>query len=330
MKTAHDFARYLLTKDPQSDAVRLTLYHYLKNVGHSGTLIDEAFIEGFFRTCLSFEYWRGNCEELMTKVQLELTESMSFADYAVIEPEQVLRVQKDNDRRNLIKNWLDKRAEGFSYRYDLLSKGFQNEGNVTMAFVQNKAGGITVFQFNEWFSIASDGQLSPLWRDFNLEYGANGFILPGRPFRIWVRDHVVAVVQFLGEEKIQSCRVTRGYTFNKNNNQSFETARPLEESPELFYRIKALERPFLPLSSDPLYQNLVLLLEEAILKAQTPSKESIAIACNAFNRGQSLFDFVYPDDKVLYLLLRDLSFTIERMTGELSKWQDKPLDSIDL
>ncbi|NJL26067.1 MAG: hypothetical protein HC902_13475 [Calothrix sp. SM1_5_4] len=101
--------------------------------------------------------------------------------------------------------------------------------------------------------------------------------------------------------------ITRGHTFQK-----FETfiRAKLTETQDLFLSLKKLERHFINPQSDPYYQDLVSKLERANRLLSHPTTESLMEAERALNRGRSSLKTIFPNDRLLSLLVTHLEYGI--------------------
>jgi hypothetical protein len=101
--------------------------------------------------------------------------------------------------------------------------------------------------------------------------------------------------------------VTRGHTFQK-----FETyiRAQLSETQDLFASLKKIERHFINPQSDPYYQDMVARLERANRMLALPSVENLMAAEKALNRGRTCLKNVFPNDRLLTLLVTHLDYGI--------------------
>jgi hypothetical protein len=103
--------------------------------------------------------------------------------------------------------------------------------------------------------------------------------------------------------------VTRGHTFQK-----FETfiRAKLSETQDLFSSLKKVERHFIDAQSDPFYQELVSRLERANRLLNNPSPDNLSEAERALNRGRLSLKNIFPNDRLLTLLVTHLDYGISQ------------------
>ena len=103
--------------------------------------------------------------------------------------------------------------------------------------------------------------------------------------------------------------ITRGYTFQK-----FETyiRAKLSETQDLFASLKKVERHFIDAQSDPYYQDMVSRLERANRMLGNPSLDALAEAERALNRGRLGLKNIFPNDRLLTLLVTHLEYGISQ------------------
>lgn len=109
--------------------------------------------------------------------------------------------------------------------------------------------------------------------------------------------------------------VTRGATFQK-----FETfiRAKLSETQDLFTSLKKVERHFINPQSDPFYQELVGRLERANRMVNNPRADNLEEADRALNRGRTALRTIFPNDRLLTLLVTHLEYGIQaRQNGQL-------------
>jgi hypothetical protein len=108
--------------------------------------------------------------------------------------------------------------------------------------------------------------------------------------------------------------IVRGHTFQK-----FETfiRASLVETPELFTALKKIERHFIEAQSDPYYQELVTRLERANQMVAQANAEGLLKAERALNRGRMSLKSIFPNDRLLSLLVTHLDYGISQRRGQI-------------
>jgi len=84
----------------------------------------------------------------------------------------------------------------------------------------------------------------------------------------------------------------------------------LHRYPVLFYPLKRLEQFFINRKSDPMYIELTGLLEKALELMNTGHPEAFKFANAAMERGRLALEHIFPDDKLVRLLINNLEKTL--------------------
>ncbi len=107
---------------------------------------------------------------------------------------------------------------------------------------------------------------------------------------------------------------TRGATF-----KIFETfiCGRVSETQNLFLQLKKLEKHFINPQTDPFYQEIIGRLERAKRLMENPTAENVAEADRALNRGRFALRVIFPNDRLLNLLITHLEYGIaQRLTQQ--------------
>jgi hypothetical protein len=104
--------------------------------------------------------------------------------------------------------------------------------------------------------------------------------------------------------------IIRGYSFQRFHSRSDAT---LAQNNDVYFAIKALESHFINLQTDPFYVETLALLEKAAHFLKTSPDEAAAFAQNALERGRLAVLRVFPNDKMLNLLVNSLEFEIYKL-----------------
>ncbi len=115
--------------------------------------------------------------------------------------------------------------------------------------------------------------------------------------------------------------ITRGATFQK-----FETfiRAKLSETQDLFMSLKKVEKHFINPQSDPFYQELVGRLERANRMVNNPRAENLEEADRALNRGRSALRTIFPNDRLLTLLVTHLEYGLQTRQGPPEPTRNAP------
>lgn len=322
--TILDFAKYLLALNPEANASRLSLYHYLKNHCQPGTPLSSDIIHGFYSRALSFAHWRQNREQLAAEIkstlesflethQADIGKVVHASDMQIIELEHIV------DLYEVTKNFLNKKRHEAD-RVRVLPE--REDGMVGL--ILKPDGSLFVYFFDRLTTIRS-GRLEPLCTDLVLKYNTQLELATDHIHHVQIQPGITA--RFQNGIVGVSGKLIRGYAFQKMEDFADQ---PLNRYPVIFYPVKRLERFFINRSTDPLYLELSQLLDQSITLLRDQHPDAIKLGSAALERGQNALKLIFPDDKLLALLIRELSDLILRNSTQEVPWaQNKPSDSIN-
>jgi hypothetical protein len=319
------FVKYLLSNTPQSNAARLSLYHYLKNLTPlQDALRPEVFFE-FFSVALTHGFWRKNRELLSEEVLLRLedfskNEDLGFSLNKIkwARDLQILKIERKSELKLVLERYLQEfLPKDCDVRILPLASG------KTIALVVDPHNKLTVHQFDSWV-IVDQGRLLPLKRNLSLRYNQSLEIADKYPQMLAAEPN--SIFRFFHQQGLITGYLVRGYTFQKA--LPF-TKQPVNKAPELFYALKSLERHYIDLRSDPFYQEVIDLLENScrLLQINHPNSENLAKL--ALEKGLHALKNVFPDDKVLLLLVKDLARLVKAPQPKDDLWELPQLNLLD-
>ncbi len=298
-------AQHILTLEPDKDAARLCLYHYLKNLCEAVEPVNAELIQRFFTRALTFQHWQQNKQALFNEVNGILHHFQESTGQLIqgsesFRPEELQVVPAESLRTmELVVN---KFLERTSSPYDQF-RALQ-EGDRIVAIVLQGDRSLRVSVFPRVMAIR-DGELVPLCQDFALYYTSDLQIHPMMIQQIEIGPHTAARFR-MGADGINGL-VTRGYTFQKYATMD---GGGLHRYPVLFYPLKRLEQFFVNRKSDPMYIELTGLLEKALELMNQEHPEAVKFAEAALERGRLALEHIFPDDKLVRLLINNLEKTL--------------------
>lgn len=302
-----DFAKYLLALNPEANAARLSLYHFMKNFEDGAAAFSPAVLNHFFARAYSFEHWRKNRSELKSEIlpivedflsrhQVDWSKNRIDADLQIIEIENIA------DLYEVVRSHMNtRRLEGEKVR--LLPDG--EDGIVALDLKPD--GSLMIHYFDKFCTIRA-GKIEPLLTDMVVKYSRQ--LEPAPQFRHHLRVQPGVSAIFTANNTL-SGQLIRGYSFTKMEEFS---DKPLTQLPVIFYPLKRLERFFINRATDPLYVELTKLLDQTIVLLKEEHPEAMQFASAAFDRGQNALTHIFTDDKLLSLLLRELSVLLFEKT----------------
>ena len=305
MNTTTHLARHILRYQPDKDAARLCLYHYLIHHCTPNTPLDPKIFEDFAREALSFDFWRKKKGALSQEIQFILQHynetyslNWSFKEFSFPDNWQVLKLESQKELVSILESWVQR-----NFPKDTRNRIFRTQRDTYVVVVQLAEGKVNVYEIKNDF-LVKDGGLQPLNTSYCLSYGPNLELLPDTVQRVITREN--SVCRFALKEGLALGRVIQGFVFKE--------AQPLKgalnQYPLLFYPIKELEQFFIDRQSDPTYQELVHTIEKALelIRLRHPEAENFSKA--ALQRGQSALNALFQNDNTLDVLVRELSTKI--------------------
>lgn len=165
-------------------------------------------------------------------------------------------------------------------------------------------GKLRIRQFNS-LAYISNGELLPLLAGQDLYYDANLELTKDRIQNLKIDNFTN--LRFKQRSSQFTGTMVRGYTFNRL--ESFEIDS-FKRVPKIYLPLKRIERYFIDPKSDPFYTRLCEDLEKAVQLLNNNHLQSIRYACSVFERGRLAIEEIFPDDKMLTLLVKDLGNTL--------------------
>ena len=306
MAYATNLAQHILTLEPDKDAARLCFYHYLKNLCEAQELINSELMNRFFSRALTFAHWQENKLQLFSEVTSILhhyqeTHHVNLPVNEMMRAEQIQVVNAETLRtlELVIARYVERHASPYD-QYRILPEG--DDKIVCLTLQGDRSLRATVFP--KVLAIR-EGELTPLCQDFTLYYSADLQLHPMMIHQIEAGPHAAARF-FVNADGVHGI-VTRGYTFQK---YSVMDGGGLHKFPVLFYPLKRLEQFFVNRKSDPMYIELTGLLEKALELMSTNHPEAVKFASAAIDRGRLALEHIFPDDRLVRLLINNLEKTL--------------------
>lgn len=298
-------AQHILTLEPDKDAARLCFYHFLKNLCDAAEPVNGELLNRFFSRALTFQHWQQNKAALFQEVNgiLQHYQDATHKPLSISEmfrPEDLQVVTAESART--LELVVNKYLERTSSPYDQY-RAFP-EGDRMVAIVLQGDRSIRVNAFPRTLAIR-DGELIPLSQDFTLYYNSDLQLQPLMIQQIEIGPHTAARFRLMPEGIVGT--ITRGYTFQK---YAALEGGLLHRYPVLFYPLKRLEQFFVNRKSDPMYIELTSLLEKALELMNEEHPEASKFAEAALERGRLALEHIFPDDKLVRLLINNLEKTL--------------------
>ena len=301
MRLNSDFGKFLYDLRPQSNPALLALYNYIRIYSDLSAPFTPEIVLNFYIKSLSFEYWQKNAIELSQFVNNALfrflgTDINAKAWASLKKPEdfQIIKIQNTKDQLEVIKQYL--------YRTNpkVQSQIFQDKNETAHAVLVLPNGNIQVQTFDNQAFI-NKGEIVPLIQDRKLIYNKNLELMPETLQQIQISAFVTA--NFTLKDNMIIGDYIRGYTL-----QSFQRIElhGFHQDSNILYALKKIERFFVDRSTEPLYVELIQVLEQTLEFLKKGMNGSHELGKKAYIRGQNALENIFVDDKMLAVLLNEI------------------------
>lgn len=314
MTPVSQFAQYLLKQDPQRNFARLTLFNYLKNLIEPNTPFKPEVIQNFYARVLQFEHWRQESVAMSEAVRADVE---SFVSSQVLQGEretwlglrhsdtlQIVPIKVFQDLEKLVENeHTARRKSGDELKTIRISE------TQVLALLLSPAGSLEAKVYPAQ-ALVWGPHLRLVAPTSQLFYSSDLELMPH--VRQLLEGSLMTTHCFhLDSEGVHGL-ITRGHTFQK-----FETfiRAKLSETQDLFASLKKIERHFIDPQSDPYYQELVTKLERANRLLSQTHGDNLQEAERALNRGRQSLKTIFPNDRLLTLLVTHLDYGISQRRG---------------
>jgi len=306
MRTNADLGKFLLLLNPQTRPAILSLYNFIRNFTDHNLPLTPEIMKRFYLKALSFEHWQKNISELSQETHETLEKFLGteiknplWSSLIRCDKLQIIKIQNKFDQLEVIKQYISQIQPQTQFRI------FSDKGAMAHAVIIHPQGNVTVLSFDDTAYI-TEGQLTPLNLNRKIEYTKKLELSTQNTQMVQVSPFITA--KFVSKNNIISGDLIRGYTFQ--NYRRIEI-HELHQEPQLLYAVKRIERFFIDRSSEPLYLELIQVLEQTIDFLRKDLKGSLELAQKAYVRGKNALDNIFIDDKVLDVLLKDIQNLIE-------------------
>jgi hypothetical protein len=318
MATVSQFAQHLLRLDPKVNQARLCFYNYLKYLVDPSVLFTPGIVQQFYSRALQFEQWQTDAHLLGETVRSDVTgflknsspqEDMALWQY-LRHPEtlQVVPLKIYADLEELVKEEHQARQKSGEQ-----VKTMRTSDNQGLALILSPTGSLEVKVYPA-MALIWGTRLRPVSPVTHLHYTSKLELVPH--VRQVLEGNLLTTHCFeVTVDRVQGL-TTRGALF-----KIFETfvCGGLAETQNLFLQLKKVEKHFINPQTDPFYQEIVGRLEKAKRLIASPSAENLAEADKALNRGRFALRVIFPNDRLLTLLITHLEHGIsQRLAPEVS------------
>lgn len=311
MTSVTQFAQYLLKLDPQRTPARQAFFNYLKQLMEPTLAFSPAVVQTFYARVLQFEQWqkeasalaeavRGDLETFLKNQGLEKDSSWSLVRHA--DHLQVVRLSHSRDLEEIVDlEHAARQKSGDKVKWIKMSD------TQIMVLILNATGGLEVKVYPA-MALVWGPRLRLMTPTSHLHYTSELELVPN--MKQILEGSLLTTMCFHVDNEGVHGLITRGHTFQK-----FETfiRAKMSETQDLFYSLKRLEKYFINPQTDHFYQEMVALLEKAQkqLLARV-STDTILNADRALTKGRMVLRNVFPNDRLLHLLVTHLEYGIQQ------------------
>jgi hypothetical protein len=313
MLQVSELQKTLVKNNVNSSQGRQCLFNYLCSFCDREELILPETIDRFFQACFDFIHWQQNPQELSRAVKeglklcgVDLNES-KWSGFRWPETYQVIDVIQTDDTKELIEQYLkDYYQNGQQFRV------IKESSRKFLIFILDHQNNLTVKMFDSKFMIHK-GRLEPLKKDNSLFFNSSLELQPDLDQKMELSPYLYS--RFKIRENKVSGGMIRGYMFQKY--QEFKST-PLNELPRLFYSLKRIEQFAVHRDTDAFYQGLISELETHSKNLRQIDPDSIKIFPDLLVRAQNAFEYVYLNDRLLGLMIKELQSAYSQAPNTLS------------
>ncbi len=279
--------------------------------------------KNFVFEALSYVHWQQNknqftqdLKKFLTAYFKEQSIEVDFSQLTWPTDIQVIELERIEDCLEAINSYLTYTLkEGEKFR--LVSTG---DKKVT-AIILNTDRSITIRQYDKKFTVRS-GNLEPLRVNQVIHFGSDLKLNPDHLSLVEIAPFVLC--QMKGSMHQTRANLVRGYLFQKFLELK---DKPITTYEKLFVYVKKLEQYFLVRESDDYYHELIQQIENSSSLLRMKVENSNENATETLIQAQNSLENIYPDDKILGLLVRELQRLLNE-TGD--PWPNQKANKLNL
>ena len=317
MSSVTHLTQHLLKLDPGKSVARQTFANYLKVFAESTAPLTSELINNFFAYVLNYQYWQANVKALGQTVQADLelfahNQRLDFELSTVHFPQnaQTLTLEHMRDLEHLI----TQRESKMRDPTDRTKHVAISESQVLSATLKSN-GALQVRVYGKT-ALILDGTLQLINPTTELNYNSQ-LELDKNVVQI-LEGPMVTAARFHLNDDGTSGVIVRGHML-----QRYETisAGGLPQHAELFYSLKRIERYFIQATSDPYHRELVTALERVYQMLQNGHPDARRMATGALQKGKAALKHIFPNDKLLMVLVTNTEFAL--MSQQPEPWNSQ-------
>lgn len=314
MISVRHLAEHISHIQPRDSHERLAFYHFLVNHCEAHMPVDESVINSFTQRVLSHKHWQSHRESLSRELEYCL---QSYTQAHPIELDrnkvtlprdfQVVNIESVENMQAILERHLSSKKQA-NQKLRIMPQGLGKSSGTWeerfLCLILNDDNSLEVSSYAPW-ALVDGTQLVPLETDLRLYYTPQMQLDPERIQCLEVDSHLIARFRW-GNDGCTG-KLLRGYTFQQV--ASFDGG-PLNKFPTLFFPLKRMEQSYINRQTDPMYIELIQVLEKAVDLIRSQHGQSQSFAKAAYERGKLALEQIFPDDKLVRLLVNSLEIAI--------------------
>lgn len=308
-----DFIQLIQQLNPRISPVRLALYNYLSFFQEPQAELLPNHIEQFLFHCMEYPNWvqsKSNlCEEVRTCLEsLEQNQSLKWSmnDIRWVDQLPLVPIDSDQEALDCIQNFIEPMLAP-QEKLRLLT----DKSKIILAFILNpensqKDSGLKVLGFHRKFIIRK-GFVQPLRAIHQLSYSKNLELTLHVHQQMEMAPGITALFQMNNDQEVNGF-ILRGPHVQKASEIKDTN---LSRLPKLFLSLKKIEKNFINKNTDPFYLQMTSQLERVNQLIRIGDAQALEQVQDVMAMAQNALEFVFEDDKLLSLLIRDLEHTLK-------------------
>ena len=292
----------MLAFQPNKDAARLCLYHYLIHHCDRETPLTPQIFEDFCRMALIHNHWQENAAALSQELQYILQHynetymlDWSMKDFVFPDYWQVVPIKNSIEGIFIFEKWLKNHAD-----QDCKHRVFYTKDKNYLILQQDPQGEVSIIQSSPAMLIRK-GELEPLSMSVRLEYDKNLSLKTNTTQYLRIDQN--NYFRFSTNGKDIDGMIIRGFVFQNKH----EPKGKINQFPDVYYPLKQVEQYFIDRKTDPDYQELVQVLEKSLELFRLNHPEARSFAEEASERGASALENIFVNDNVIQALVDQLA-----------------------
>ncbi len=326
MTAVSHFAQYLLKLDPTRSPARACLYNFVKHLTDPKLPFTPSVLQTFYARVLQFDHWQRESQALADTVRADLQaylkdhslkgETNVWSGLRHADELQVVKLNLAQDLSDLAHTEHESRLKAG----DQLKTIALSESQI-LVLLLSPTGNLEVKVYPN-LALVWGSRLRLVAPVSQLYYSSQLELMP--QMKQVLEGSLMTIHSFSMDLDGVHGLVTRGHTLQK-----FETfiRAQLSETKDLFHSLKRLEKHYINPQSDPYYQELVGRLERANRMVGQARGQHLAEIERVLGRARSSLNHVFPNDRLLSLLVTHLEYGLSQNRPPEDQAQPEPRHS---